>query len=254
MSQLKALIFAFLAISLCSAQNITTITPSLTQTTENSSEELEVLEDITQWISGLIHNEETYHGESGEQTEHTESAEETVFVEEQSMVEDGGSGRISEDFVSHTEEHYGEEEVRIIIEAKEGSFGETEAMIVFSSVGEEVIELESLEEEKLAVIAIDVEKVGIEKGEQEDQKGNVTSVNEVQNPQAVNNITITLQIQGDGNSDIDVDVDVFVNGKEDGEKKGRHNRHQRRGQRGIRDDSDDSDESDNYHFRPQMRN
>ena len=245
MSQLKSLIFALLTFSLCSARNITIITPSLTQTTENSSEELGALEDITQWISGLIHNEETHHGESGEHTEHTESAEETIFVEEHSMVEDGSSEGVSEEYVL---QHYGEEEIRIVVEAVEESFGETETMTVFGSVEEEVIELESLEEKKLAVIAIDVEKVGIEKDEQDDQKENVTSVNGVQNPQAVNNVTITLQVQGDGNSDIDVDVDVFVKAKEDEEKKGRHNRHQRRGRRGMRGDSDD------YHFRPQMRN
>ena len=248
MNQLKSLVFALFAISLCSAQNITIITPVLTQTTENRSYEVADLEDVVQWISGLIHNEETYYGESGEHTEHTESAEETILVEERSVVEDGGLEGVSEEYVLHSEEHYGEEETIILVEAEEASFGDTETMSIFLSVEEEFIEPEPLGEEKLAIIAVDVEKVAIEKPSQEDQKENITPVNEVQKSQGVNTITIKLEVEGDGHSNIDVDVDVFVQGKEDEEKKDRHSRHQRRGRRGIRYGRDES------HFRPQMRN
>ena len=247
MNQLKSLVFALLAISLCSAQNITIITPVLTQTTENRSYEVADLEDVVQWISGLIHNEETHYGESGEHAEHTESAEETILVEEHSVVEDGGSEGVSEGYVLHSEEHLGEE-IIMVVEAEEGSFRDTETMTVFMSVEEEVIEPESLGEEKLAIIAVDVEKVLIEKPSQEDQKEDSQPVDEVQKPQGVNTVTIKLEVEGDGHSDIDVDVDVFVQGKEDEEKKDRHSRHQRRERRGMRHGRDES------HFRPQMRN
>ena len=248
MNQLKSLVFALFAISLCSAQNITIITPVLTQTTENRSYEVADLEDVVQWISGLIHNEETYYGESGEHTEHAESIGETILVEEHSVVEDGGSEGVSEEYALHSEEHHGEEETIIVVEAEEVSFGDTETTAIFMSVEEEVIEPKSLEEKKLAIIAVDVEKVLIEKPGQEDQKINITPVNGVQNPQGVNTVTIKLEVEGDKHSDIDVDVDVFVQGKEDEDKKDRHNRHQRRGRGGLRHGRHGS------HFRPQMRN